>query len=72
MTKKDYIKIADTLIDSFKDCCGLESNDIRYIHRLYLNKFCDMLTVDNSKFDVNKFKEYIEKRIRIDSTMELK
>ena len=71
MTRKDYIKISDTLIDSFKDCYGLELNDMLYIHRLYVNKFCDMLKSDNSRFDINKFKEYIEKKGKIMCAREL-
>ena len=63
MTRKDYIKIADTLIDSYKHCYGLELTDMVAMHKVYVKQFCTTLLCDNVKFNKDKFLEYIDKRM---------
>ena len=63
MTKKDYIRIADTLIDSFKHCYGLKLNDTRAMFNVYVKQFCLTLKLTNDKFSEDMFREYIDKRM---------
>jgi len=63
MTKKDYIRIADTLIDSFKHCYGLKLNDSRAMFKIYVKQFCITLKFTNDKFSEDMFREYIDKRM---------
>ena len=65
MTRKDYIKIADTLIDSFKHCyCyGLELQDMKAMFKVYINQFCLTLKCDNNRFNEERFLSYIDKRM---------
>ena len=63
MTRKDYIKIADTLIDSFKHCYGIELHDMQAMFKVYVKQFCLTLKLTNDKFNEDKFREYIDKRM---------
>ena len=63
MTRKDYIRIADTLIDSFKHCYGLDLNDMQAMFKEYVKQFCLTLKLTNDKFNEDKFREYIDKRM---------
>jgi len=63
MTRKDYIKIADTLIDSFKHCYGLELTDMKIMHKAYVKQFCITLKCDNIRFKEDKFLKYIDKKM---------
>ena len=64
MTKKDYIRIADTLIDSFKHCYKLlDLNDTRAMFKIFVKQFCLTLKLTNDKFNEDKFREYIDKRM---------
>ena len=62
MTKKDYIRIADTLISSFRHCYGLENNMLT-MHKVYVKQFCITLKWENDKFNEDKFREYIDKHM---------
>jgi len=65
MTRKDYIKISDTLIDSIKNIISVNMSieDIGFIKNELIIQFCHMLKSDNSKFDTNKFFSYIDKNM---------
>ena len=64
MTKKDYIRIADTLIDSFKHCYKLlELNDTRAMFKIFVKQFFLTLKLTNDKFSEDMFREYIDKRL---------
>ena len=67
MSRKDYIKIADTLIDSIKNIISVNMSieDIGFIKNELIIQFCHMLKSDNSKFDTDKFLEYIDKRMEL-------
>ena len=65
MTRKDYIKIADTLIDSFKHCYGIELHDMQAMFKVYVKQFCITLKLTNDKFNEDKFLEYIDKRMEL-------
>jgi len=59
MTKKDYIKIADTIKDiSFDLSLGVNTDEKNTI----VNNFSFMLKADNSRFDKVKFWDYINKK----------
>lgn len=61
MTRKDYIKIADTIIDCIKYSTS-ESNKEYYKDRMIIN-FCAMLKNDNVKFNQERFIVYINNRL---------
>ena len=63
MTRKDYIRIADTLISSFRHCYGVELNDIKAMFKVYVKQFCITLKWENDKFNEDKFREYIDNNI---------
>ena len=63
MTRKDYIRIADTLISSFRHCYGIELRDMRYVFGVYVKQFCITLKWENDKFNEDKFREYIDKHM---------
>ena len=65
MTRKDYINISDTLIDSIKNIISVNMSieDIGFIKNELIIQFCHMLKSDNSKFDTNKFFSYIDKNM---------
>ena len=55
MTKKDYIKFANMVVDLTRNNCeSLTRNNL-------LNSLIDILGNDNSRFNENKFVEFIEK-----------
>ena len=63
MTRKDYIRIANTLIDSFKHCYGIELHDMQAMFKVYVKQFCITLKYDNERFNEERFIEYIDKRM---------
>ena len=56
MTRKDYIKIANVLktANDNRDYYAIED-----IFDILINDMCDVLKADNSRFDKNKFINYI-------------
>ena len=57
MTRKDYIKIASVLktANDNRDYYAIED-----IFDILINDMCDVLKADNSRFDKNKFINYIQ------------
>ena len=58
MSKKDYIKIANILVNS-KDHLICNDQNNYYFDKL-INSFCSMFTADNEKFNEYTFKEFIK------------
>jgi len=57
MTRKDYIKIASVLktANDNRDYYSIED-----IFNILIDDMCDVLKADNSRFDKNKFINYIQ------------
>jgi hypothetical protein len=56
MTKRDYVRIADALVEGFARA-GISYSQEDDIMR----EFCRELLADNPRFDCNKFRAYIER-----------
>ena len=55
MTKKDYIKFANMVVDLTRNNCeSLTRNNL-------INRLIDIFSNDNYRFNENKFVEFIEK-----------
>jgi len=66
MTRKDYIKIANTLIDSMQNIINDESislEDIAFIKNELTTQFCKTLKCDNNSFNEEIFLSYIDNNI---------
>ena len=57
MTKKDYIKIASVLKTANDN---RDYYDIEDVFNILIDDMCDVLKADNSRFDKNKFINYIQ------------
>ena len=65
MTKKDYIKIADCLVDIEKYLTFLAPDFVAEKQpQLYIEDvFSDMLRHDNDRFDAGRFAGYIQNKL---------
>ena len=65
MTRKDYIKIANTLIDSMQNIIneGINLEDIAFIKNELTTQFCKTLKCDNNSFNEEIFLSYIDNNI---------
>lgn len=58
MTKKDYIKIADSLVQIYRHGHFNENQE-----KLILEEFAEMFQADNYRFQTGKFVNYINKKL---------
>ena len=65
MTRKDYIKIANTLIDSMQNIINesISLEDIAFIKNELTTQFCKTLKCDNNSFNEEIFLSYIDNNI---------
>ena len=58
MTKQDYIKIANVLKECF--VLGISDTNKDFYEKRILSTFSCMLAIDNNKFNLDKFTNYIK------------
>ena len=58
MTKQDYIKIANVLKECF--ALGISDTNKDFYEKRIVSTFSCMLAIDNNKFNLDKFTNYIK------------